>query len=155
VAATHCASLARIARTQAAGFDQAGLERLFCRPDRTAGVAEAMIRNGLYHITVEMLDGVQGGNQGVMVVRDGTLRGGDSFFYAFGTYTAADGKWKGEVTNQEHSPTFGERPVWERKVVTIGFTGTYTDDAAESDGIALAGKQSIRFKSRLRLLVPD
>jgi len=47
-----------------------------------------MIRNGLYHITVEMLDSVQGGNQGVMVVRDGTLRGGDSFFYAYGTYTA-------------------------------------------------------------------
>ena len=114
-----------------------------------------MIRNGLYHITVEMLDGVQGGNQGVMVVRDGTLRGGDSFFYAYGTYTCANGKWKGEVTNQEHSPTFGERPVWERKVVTIGFTGTYTDDFAESDGIALAGKQSIRFKSKLRLLVPD
>ena len=62
-----------------------------------------MIRNGLYHIVIEMLDGVQGGNQGVMVVRDGTLRGGDSFFYAFGTYTCADGKWKREVTNQEHS----------------------------------------------------
>jgi hypothetical protein len=33
-----------------------------------------MIRNGLYHISVEMLDGIQGGNQGVMVVRDGTLK---------------------------------------------------------------------------------
>jgi hypothetical protein len=43
----------------------------------------------------------------------------------------------------------------ERKFVTIGFTGTYTDDSAESDGIALAGKHSIRFKSKLRLLVPD
>jgi hypothetical protein len=31
-----------------------------------------MIGNGLYHITVEMLDGIQGGNQGVMVLRDGT-----------------------------------------------------------------------------------
>jgi hypothetical protein len=37
-----------------------------------------MIRNGLYHITVEMLDGIQGGNQGVMVLRDGHMRGGDS-----------------------------------------------------------------------------
>ena len=119
----------------------------------TSSGARVMIRNGLYHITVEMLDGVRGGNQGVMVVRDGTLRGGDSFFYAYGTSTAANGKWKGEVTNQEHSPTFGERPIWERKVVTIGFTGTYTDEPAESDGIALAGKQSIRFKSKLRLLV--
>jgi hypothetical protein len=62
-----------------------------------------MIRNGLYHITVEMLNGVQGGNQGVMVVCDGTLR----------------------------------------------------DAPAESDGIALAGKQSIRFKSKLRLLIAD
>jgi hypothetical protein len=120
-----------------------------------SGATTSMIRNGLYHITVEMLDAVRGGNQGVMVVRDGTLRGGDSFFYAYGTYTCANGKWKGEVTNQEHSPTFGERPVWERKVVTIGFTGTYSDDGAESDGTALAGKQSIRFKSKLRLLIPD
>ena len=114
-----------------------------------------MIRNGLYHITVEMLDSVQGGNQGVMVVRDGQLRGGDSFFFAYGSYTSENGKWKGEVTNEELSPTYGARPVWERKTVTIGFTGTYTDEAAEADGIALAGKQSIRFKSKLRLLIPD
>ena len=83
------------------------------------------------------------------------VRCGDSFFYAYGTYTCVNGKWKGEVSDQEHSPTFGARPVWERKVVTIGFSGTYTDDSAESDGIALAGKQSIRFKSKLRLLIPD
>lgn len=87
--------------------------------------------------------------------RDGTLRGGDSFSSAYGTYTCANGKWKGEVTNREHTPTFGALPVWERKVVTIGSAGTYTDETAESDGIALAGKQSIRFKSKLRLLIPD
>lgn len=114
-----------------------------------------MIRNGLYHITVEMLDGIQGGNQGVMVLRDGCLRGGDSFFYAYGTYSSANGKWEGDLTNQEHSPTFGERPNWERKMVTIGFTGTYADDAADGDGMALAGKQSIRPKSKLRPLIPD
>jgi hypothetical protein len=114
-----------------------------------------MIRNGLYHITIEMLDAVQGGNQGVMVLRDGTIRGGDSFFFCFGTYTCNNGTWKGEVTNQEHSPTFGARPVWERKIVNIGFTGTYTNENADADGMALAGKQSIRFKSRLRLLVED
>lgn len=113
------------------------------------------IRNGLYHIRIEFLDHVQGGNQGVMVLRDGIMRGGDSFFYSFGTYTSANGKWKGEVTNQEHSPTFGERPIWERKVVTIGFSGTYDDQSAYGEGIALAGKQSIRFKGSLRLLIPD
>lgn len=35
--------------------------------------AEMTIRNGLYHIRIEMLDAVQGGNQGVMVLRDGTM----------------------------------------------------------------------------------
>jgi len=74
-------------------------------------------------------------------------------FYAYGSYTSGNGNWKGEVTNQEHSPAFGERAVWERKVVAIGFTGSYTDETAEADGIALAGKQSIRFKSKLRLLI--
>jgi hypothetical protein len=113
------------------------------------------IRNGLYHIRIEMLDGVQGGNQGVVVLRDGTMRGGDSFFFHYGSYTCADGKWKGEVTNEEHSHSFHERPVWGRKVVTMGFSGTYTDETAYGEGIALAGKQSIRFKGTLRLLVPD
>jgi hypothetical protein len=110
-----------------------------------------MIRNGLYQITVQMLDGVQGGNQGVMVVRDRALGGGDPFMPMAPTDRETA---KGEVTNQDHSPTFGERPVWERKAVTIGFTGTY-DETAEADAVALAGKQSIRFKSKLRLLIPD
>jgi hypothetical protein len=68
-------------------------ERLSCRRDQIRAQMNSTIRNGLYHITVEMLDGIQ----------DGTMRGGDSFFYAFGTCTSANGKWKGEVTNQEHS----------------------------------------------------
>ena len=58
------------------------------------------------------------------------------------------------MTNEEHTPTYGARPVWERKVVTIGFTGTYTDETAEADGIALAASRA-SFKSRLRLLIPD
>ena len=86
----------------AAGFDQTTPERLSCVRDRP-GATRVTIRNELYHIIVEMLDGIEGGNQGVMVLRDGTMRGGDSFSYAFGTYISANGRWKGEVTNQEHS----------------------------------------------------
>lgn len=47
--------------------------RLCSYSAKVAIAGATMIRNGLYHITVEMLDGVKGGNQGVMVVRDGTL----------------------------------------------------------------------------------
>jgi len=27
------------------------------------------------------------------------------FFVAYGTYASADGKWKDELTNEEHSPS--------------------------------------------------
>jgi len=67
-------------------------------PERTC--ERSMVGNGLYRIIVEMLDGIKGGNQGVMVVRDGALRGGDSCFYANGPCTTAKGRWKGEVTNR-------------------------------------------------------
>jgi T3SS negative regulator,GrlR len=113
------------------------------------------MKNGLYSLRIEMLDGIKGQNTGVMVLRDGIIRGGDTFFYYVGSYAAANGRWKGELTNHEHTPTYGERPVFGRKDVSIGFTGSYRDDSAEADATALAGKQSVRFKAELRLLVPD
>lgn len=112
------------------------------------------IRNGLYALSVEIQDGIQGGDNGVVVLRDGTIRGGDSFFYFFGSYSCSGRKWKGEVTSQEHTATQATRP-FARKVATIGFTGTYTEDGAESDNTALLGKQSVRFKTTLRLLIAD
>ena len=65
-----------------------------------------------------------------MVLRDGTMRGGGGFYYTVGSYTCSGGKWKGEMTSQEHSPIAGTYP-WARKVMSIGFTGTYFDDGAE------------------------
>jgi hypothetical protein len=113
-----------------------------------------MIRNGLYALSVKLQDGIEGGDNGVVVLRDGTIRGGDSFFYFIGSYSCSGSKWKGEVTSQEHTPTLANRP-FARRVATIGFTGTYNDVGAESDNTALLGKQSVSFKTSLRLLIPD
>ena len=113
-----------------------------------------MIRNGLYALSVEMQDGIEGGDTGVVVLRDGTIRGGDTHFYYVGSYTCSGRKWKGEVTSQEHAPTVATQP-FSRKVSTIGFTGVYTDEGAESDNTALVGRQSLRFKTILRLLIAD
>ena len=44
-----------------------------------------MICNGLYLLSTTALDGVEGGGHGVLLLRDGTLRGGASFFYFLGT----------------------------------------------------------------------
>jgi hypothetical protein len=86
----------------------------------------------------------------IAVLRDGTIRGGTSFFYFVGTYSCSDGKWKGEMTNQEHSQAPVTRPMAGR-VVSIGFSGTYTDEGAEAGGTPLVGKRSIRYNAIFRL----
>jgi hypothetical protein len=110
------------------------------------------IRNGLYSLRIDMLDGIGGGADGVMVLHEGRIRGGDTFFDYMGAYTAADGRWKGELINREHTPTMGVRPLFGGKEVGIGFVGRYDSDCAEAEATALAGKRSIRFKAVLRKL---
>jgi hypothetical protein len=111
------------------------------------------ITNGLYSINIRMLDGVDGGNTGVMVLHDGLIRGGDAYFGYIGSYTSANGRWKGEIINIEHTPTRGERPVFGGYEVGIGFSGSYNDAGADGEATALVGKRSIRFKAVLKLLV--
>jgi hypothetical protein len=113
-----------------------------------------MIRNGLYSVISKLLDGVEGGATGVSVLRDGTMRGGGSIYYHVGSYVCSGGKWKGELTIREHKPAEITK-VFAGKVVSMGFDGTYTDDAAEFDATALAGKRSIQLKVFFRLLTPD
>src|SRR6476660_2588143 len=52
------------------------------------------------------------------------------YYYTVGSYTCSGGKWKGEMTSREHSPISGTYP-WARKDISIGFTGTYSNDRAE------------------------
>jgi T3SS negative regulator,GrlR len=113
-----------------------------------------MIRDGLYSIEGKALDGVEGGDSGVLVLRDGTIRGGTSFFYFIGTYSCSDGRWKGEMTIEEHTRAPASRPM-ARRIVSIGFSGTYTDTGAQISCTALIGKRSVRYDATLRLLIAD
>ena len=45
------------------------------------------LRNGLYSIHTAMTDGGRGFANGVIVLRDGRMAGGDSHFYWTGSYT--------------------------------------------------------------------
>jgi hypothetical protein len=113
-----------------------------------------MIKNGLYSFRAKALDGVEGGDSGTLVLRDGTIRGGTSFFYIIGTCSCSDGRWKGEMTIEEHAPAPATRPM-ARRIVSIGFSGTYTDMGAEATGTALIGKRSVRYDAIFRLLLAD
>src|SRR5437879_13096110 len=85
------------------------------------GAASIMIRNGLYLAETRFLDGVDAYNRHVMVLRDGTLRGGGGFYYTVGSYTCCGGRWNGEMASTEHSPIAGQSP-WERTVNGICLT---------------------------------
>ena len=110
------------------------------------------IRSGLYSLHIRMLDGIDSGNTGLMVLHDGRIRGGDAHFDYVGAYSSAQGRWKGELINRTHTPTMGQRPLFGDREVGIGFSGSYDAHGAEGEATALAGKRSIRFKAVLRWL---
>ena len=117
-------------------------------------VGSGGIVNGLYSIHIRTLDGIDGGLSGVMLLIDGRILGGDAFFYYLGSYTSADGRWKGEIVNQEHTPAKGENPVFGGYEVGIGFSGTCDGQGAELEAVALAGKRSLRLTATLKLMRP-
>jgi hypothetical protein len=117
-------------------------------------VGEGGLVNGLYSIHIRMLDGVAGGLTGVMLLNEGRILGGDAFFYYLGTYTSANGRWKGQILNQEHTPAKGEHPIFGGHEVGIGFSGTCDGEGAELEATALAGKRSLRLKAVLKLMRP-
>ena len=89
------------------------------------------------------------------VLRDGKLLGGTEFFYYVGIYSCSGGKWKGELTNQEHTPAPARFPTAGKGPVAFGFNGTYTDHGAQYYATALVGKQSLQYRATFRLLVAD
>lgn len=116
------------------------------------GVGEGGIVNGLYSIHIRMLDGVEGGLTGVMLLNEGRILGGDASFYYLGSYTSENGRWKGQILNQEHTPAKGDNPVFGGHEVGIGFAGTCDQEGALLDATALAGKRSLRLTAVLKLM---
>jgi hypothetical protein len=116
------------------------------------GVGEAGIVNGLYSIHIRMLDGVEGDLAGVMLLNDGRILGGDASFYYVGTYTSENGRWKGQILHQEHTPAKGENAIFGGREVGIGFSGTCDDQGALLEATALAGKRSLRMTAVLKLM---
>lgn len=108
-----------------------------------------MIRNGLYSLAAVSIDGVDVEVGGVLILRNGTILGGDSNVFYIGTYECSDGKWTGEMLSQEHTPT--TRPAAER-VQRIGFSGIYDDAIAEADATARFASKVIRYDAILRWL---
>lgn len=61
------------------------------------------VLNGLYIFEIEMRDGKRGQAKGVVVLCDGRIMGGDSYFYYTGSYTFRNGKWRGARVRRQGS----------------------------------------------------
>jgi hypothetical protein len=112
------------------------------------------MKNGLYSVHIHMLDGVKGRDSGVLILRDGAFLGGGPYFWSTGSYTFADGTWKGSLRTNQHTP-FADpfvRPLFGGQEVTSGFSGTFTDDRAEVFGTTLMGTRSLSFRATLKRL---
>jgi hypothetical protein len=112
------------------------------------------MKNGLYSIHVDLLDGRTGKGSGVVVFRDGKLLGGDAYLFYVGSYTINGSTFKGEVQVNQHTPSSTESPLFggQQQPVGIGVTGTFTDTTGTMNGTALVGKASQIFKATLRRL---
>ncbi len=124
--------------------------------DRCSQVLQHM-KNGLYSIHIQMLDGVKGRASGVLVFRDGTILGGDPYFWSAGSYSFGDGTWKGEIVTNQHTPYHetDARPVFGGREVSTGFSGRFKDDTAEVFGTSLVGSRSVSFRATLRRLADN
>lgn len=115
-------------------------------------VEDGGIPNGLFSIHFKMLDGLKGGLTGVVLLNDGQILGGDAFFYYLGSYSSAQGRWKGEILSQEHTPARSEHPLFGGQNVGIGFSGRCSQHDADLNAVALAGKRSVRLQATLKLI---
>jgi hypothetical protein len=113
-------------------------------------LAMAGVKNGLYTVETEMTDGGRGRASGVIVLVDGRIAGGDAHFYYTGSYTAENGKWRGELTTYQHQKPVGVVPLFGGREVTSGFSGTYSEDGAVVNGMSLVGKTSVLFQTKLK-----
>ncbi|WP_027573408.1 GrlR family regulatory protein [Bradyrhizobium sp. WSM1743] len=122
--------------------------------DGTEAGEETKVTNGLYIFDIEMRDGKRGQARGVVVLCDGRIMGGDSFFYYTGSYTFRNGKWRGDMIVNQHTEAVGRTLAFGGREVTCGFSGDYSAGGAEVDGMALVGKTTVTFTARLTLKDP-
>jgi hypothetical protein len=122
---------------------------------KTKGAVASFMRNGLYSIHIHMLDGVRGRDSGVIILRDGQLISGGPYFWSVGSYTVGDGTWKGHLATNQHTdfPDPLVRPLFGKREVTSGFSGTFSDDGSEVFGTTLVGgNRSLSFRAILKRL---
>jgi hypothetical protein len=89
------------------------------------------MRDGLYKVHFQT---PRGAGDGVIVLKDGQLRGGDSLIYYVGTYTQNGDRFSADVKTDAHSNNPNMQSVFGMNRVRINITGTTKGDSAQMTG---------------------
>lgn len=106
------------------------------------------MQNGLYKVSFQTPIG-QG--NGVVVIADGSVKGGDSGMYYTGTSQVMSNQFIGTLHVGRHSAASAIGSVFGRDDVHIKVQGTSTDNSATLQGVADEVPE-IRFQAHLTLI---
>jgi hypothetical protein len=95
--------------------------------------------NGLYFIRVEPAGGGRPENGGILVLRNGRILGGDAFFYYVGSYSGTGERWNGEFSTRQHTRSDLAKPIFGGQEVTVAFSGSCSEGAAEVQATSVGG----------------
>ncbi len=83
-----------------------------------------------------MRDGKRGHATGVIVLCDGRILGGDTYFFYTGSYSFKNGKWRGELITHQHTEAVG---------VNLAFGGLAQDKHTQVTPDAVIWKDNPAF----------
>ena len=111
------------------------------------------MKNGLYSVQIETLDGVNEKATGILILRDGAMHGGGPYLYYTGSYSCNEGRVKGGLVLNQHTPyPTGGRHLFSGGDIGVGVSGAYQDDTAELFCTALVKNKSVALHVNIRRL---
>ena len=109
------------------------------------------MREGLYRVAFHNVHGAGGG---VMHVRGGKMRGGNSAFAFIGSYAIADDVVSVKVSTRRHTIDPDFKPLFGGDDVTIVLKGRAQGDTVDFEGVVLH-MPGVMFKAMLTMIEAD
>lgn len=106
------------------------------------------MQNGLYKASFQT---PMGQGTGVVVIADGSVKGGDSLMCYTGTFQEANNQFTATLHVRKHSDVAGMFSVFGLNDVHLTLQGTTTDTSATIQGTA-AEAPGVRFQAQLTLI---
>ena len=107
------------------------------------------MQNGLYKVSFMT---PQGQGTGVVVIADGSIKGGDASMYYIGTFEEKNNQVTGKLHVRKHTNVPGIVSVFGLEDLHLKLQGASTNNSASIEGFAAEAPQ-VPFQAQLTLIV--